>query len=43
MLEFLRDYDKLRSGYILCTVFRRALDLCGFGLTSSEVHVLDNE
>merc|ERR1712079_448789 len=28
--EWMRDYDKLRSGRMLCTNFRRALDLCKF-------------
>lgn len=43
VLEFLRDYDKLKSGRILTTLFYRALDLCGFQLTPSEVNVLVNE
>ena len=42
VLEFMRDYDKLRSGRILVTSFRRALDLCGFGLNSMEVQALVN-
>lgn len=43
VLEFLRDYDKLRSGHILSTVFHRALDLCGFELSPSEIRALENE
>ena len=41
MLEFMRDYDKLRSGRIPATSFRRALDLCGFGLGQEEVTALE--
>ena len=41
VLEFMRDYDKLRSGRIPCTSFRRALDLCGFGLSQMEVAALE--
>ena len=41
MLEFMRDYDKLRSGRIPATSFRRALDLCGFGLGQDEVTALE--
>ncbi len=41
MLEFMKDYDKLRSGRILKTAFRRALDLCGFELAQSELAVLE--
>ena len=37
----MRDYDKLRSGRIPCTSFRRALDLCGFGLSQAEVAALE--
>lgn len=40
ILEFMRDYDKLRSGRILKTCFARALDLCQLGLTKKEVAVL---
>ena len=41
VLEFMRDYDKLRSGRISVTSFRRALDLCGFGLSQEEVAALE--
>ena len=41
VLEFMRDYDKLRSGRIPATSFRRALDLCGFGLAPEEVAALE--
>ena len=42
VLEFMRDYDKLRSGRISLTSFRRALDLCGFELSPPEVVALEN-
>ena len=42
MLEFMRDYDKLRSGRIPLTSFRRALDLCGFDLSPPEVTALEH-
>ena len=41
VLEFMRDYDKLRSGRIPVTSFRRALDLCRFPLSQEEVAVLE--
>jgi Ca2+-binding EF-hand superfamily protein len=41
VLEFMRDYDKLRSGRIPATSFRRALDLCGLGLGQEEVTALE--
>ncbi|CAI8054084.1 hypothetical protein GBAR_LOCUS29561 [Geodia barretti] len=41
VLEFMRDYDKLRSGRIPATSFRRALDLCGFSLGQEEVTALE--
>ena len=41
VLEFMKDYDKLRSGRIPATSFRRALDLCGFGLEQAEVAALE--
>ena len=40
VLEFMRDYDKLRSGRMLKTCFSRALDLCQLGLTKKEVDIL---
>ncbi|XP_053393487.1 uncharacterized protein LOC123564874 [Mercenaria mercenaria] len=42
VLEFMRDYDKLRSGRMLKTSFRRALDLCRFELRQSEVSILED-
>ena len=41
VLEFMKDYDKLRSGRIPVTSFNRALDLCGFGLSQAEVSALE--
>jgi len=41
VLEFMRDYDKLRSGRIPVTSFRRSLDLCRFPLSQEEVAVLE--
>jgi len=38
--EFMRDYDKLRTGRLLKTIFPRAIDLCQLGLVKSEVDVL---
>lgn len=35
--EFMKDYDKLRTGRMLKTSFPRALDLCALGLTPSEI------
>lgn len=43
VLEFMKDYDKLRSGRIPATSFRRALDLCGFCLGQDEVTALERE
>lgn len=40
--EWMRDYDKLRHGYIHRTNFRRALDLCRFDLTESELAILED-
>jgi Ca2+-binding EF-hand superfamily protein len=40
VLEFMRDYDKLRTGRMLKTAFPRALDLCLFQLTQPEVDAL---
>ena len=42
VLEFMRDYDKLRSGRMLKTSFRRALDLCRFELRESEASLLED-
>ncbi|XP_071953709.1 uncharacterized protein [Antedon mediterranea] len=40
VLEFMRDYDKLRTGRMLKTLFQRALDLANLGLLPTEVDVL---
>ena len=40
--EFMKDYDKLKSGRVSCINFAHGLDLCGFGLTPDEVMVLEN-
>ena len=40
VLEFMKDYDKLRTGRMLKTVFERALDLSGLGLQPTEVSIL---
>ncbi|XP_022079913.1 uncharacterized protein LOC110973400 [Acanthaster planci] len=40
VLEFIRDYDKLRTGRMLKTTFRRALDLAHLELQASEVDIL---
>lgn len=40
--EWMRDYDKLRSGRMPKVNFRRALDLCKFELLESELAILEN-
>ena len=40
VIEFMKDYDKLRTGRMLKTSFPRALDLCTFCLAKSEVQKL---
>lgn len=40
--EWMRDYDKLRSGRMLRTNFRRALDLCKFALAEGELAILED-
>ena len=40
LLEFFKDYDKLKSGRILRANFKRALDLGGLGLTVDEIDLL---
>ena len=40
VLEFMQDYDKLRSGWIPLTLFHRVLDICGFSLSPFEVAAL---
>ena len=41
--EWMRDYDKLRSGRMLKNNFRRALDLCKFELAESELAILEDQ
>ncbi len=38
--EFMKDYDKLRTGRLLKSVFPRAIDLCNFNLVKPEVDEL---
>ncbi len=38
--DFMKDYDKLRRGYVTSTIFFRALDLCGFKFNEAESLVL---
>lgn len=38
--EFMKDYDKLRTGRMLRTSFPRALDLCTLGLNEAEILTL---
>ena len=38
--EFFKDYDKLRTGRILKTLFPRAMDLSSLKLTKVEVQQL---
>jgi hypothetical protein len=40
LLEFFKDYDKLKSGRILKSNFKRALDLSGLNLTVDEIDLL---
>ncbi|XP_063691984.1 uncharacterized protein LOC134824170 [Bolinopsis microptera] len=40
ILEFFKDYDKLKSGRILKSNFKRALDLSGLDLTVDEIDLL---
>ena len=39
----MRDFDKLRSGRIAKSNFRRALDLCRFELAESELAILEDQ
>ena len=39
--EFMKDYDKLRTGRMLKTVFKRGLDLAGLGLQPTEMAILE--
>ncbi len=41
--EWMRDYDKLRSGRMPKANFRRALDLCKFELNQSELAILEDQ
>ena len=41
--EWMRDYDKLRSGRMLKGHFRRALDMCKFELNESELAILEDQ
>ena len=41
--EWMKDYDKLRSGRMLKNNFKRALDLCKFGLEESEMAILEDQ
>ena len=40
LLEFFKDYDKLKAGRIKKTNFKRALDLSGLNLTTDEAELL---
>jgi len=40
--EFMRDYDKLRSGFITQTQFRQALDLAKISLSNEEFKLISN-
>lgn len=42
LYEFMKDYDKLRTGRILLSNFRRSIDLAGLALQESEVQILEN-
>lgn len=39
--EFMKDYDKLRTGRMLKTSFPRALDMCTLGLTVEEMKIVE--
>ena len=43
VLEWMKDYDKLRCGRISRVCFHRALDLCRFELAESELALLDDQ
>lgn len=43
ILEWMKDYDKLRSARMLKVNFRRALDLCKFELRESELAILEDQ
>ena len=40
--EWTQDYDKRRTGRMLKTQFRRALDLCNLELQESELSILED-
>ena len=41
--EWMHDFDKLNHGRMLKPNFRRALDLCRFGLLESELAILEDQ
>ena len=41
--EWMHDYDKLNHGRMLKGNFRRALDMCRFGLLESELAILEDQ
>ena len=43
VLEWMRDYDKLKSGRITKINFRRAMDLCKFELSEPEFDILEDQ
>ena len=43
VVDFFKDYDKLRSGKITAAQFRRALDLCNLGLSENDFVALEGE
>ena len=42
MDEFMKDYDKLNSGTVNLNVFSRAMDVCGFELTTEDLLVIQH-
>ena len=43
VVEFFKDYDKMRTGRVSITSFRRGIDLCHWGLSDDEVIGLVNK
>ena len=43
VVEFFKDYDKMRTGRVAITSFRRGIDLCQWGLSDDEVTGLVNK
>ena len=43
VVEFFKDYDKMRTGRVSITAFRRGIDLCQWGLSDDEVIGLVNK